>query len=236
MPHSAPRLRAARLPPHWRHSFSLRQRGVVLKRVGVRCYNFTSVARGPAGPAVARVPWSGGIGDVMNSIALLLQSGGVDRSSSMNAAMRQLLVLVFLQSAAAKSDVAVTAELTKVFLDNDDLRDEFVLRYGQEMRKGSEPPNDGIAVENGLHNALVGTILAHRDLFPTRAFSVKTDLGGGDSIATEIPAIGSPANTVQSGSSAAVNKLVSLLSALKAEGASHASEAAAARAYGALEG
>lgn len=169
-----------------------------------------------------------------NAISTLLQSLGVEQPSSATKAISNILVIVFLQSAVSKSDIAVTNELTKVFLENDDLRAEFIQQYYAEMTKVREHPGDGMTVENGLHNALANTIMNNRSLFPPRAFSIKTDVPGG-SIETEIPAYIGSAGQVKTGFNAAADKLTTLLSASSAEGTAYVSRLHAARAYGAEE-
>jgi len=171
----------------------------------------------------------------MNAISALMQSLGVDRATPVTKAISNILAIVFLQSAVSKSDIAVTNELTRAFLENDDLRAEFVREYRVAMKQGRQYPNDGITVENGLHIALVNTIMNNRELFPQRAFSIKTDLPGVGSIATEIPAAGAMGR-VHAGSTAAVDRLATLLGEVQAERQAALSSAEAARAYAAQGG
>lgn len=51
---------------------------------------------------------------------------------------------------------------------------------------------------NDRHIALFNAIAQNRDQFPSQAFHIKTDLPGGASIETEIPAIGGEAASPQS--------------------------------------
>lgn len=66
----------------------------------------------------------------------------------------------------------------------------------------------GALSENDAHIALFNSIMQNRDQFPAEAFHIKTDLPGGASIETEIPASGAGTSSSQSPQVISISRLI----------------------------
>jgi len=112
-----------------------------------------------------------------NAFAILQSSPDADEPAS---------ILSVLQSdSTVVSPPSVHESILKTFADDPQLQDAFAKKYAALMAK---PENADISVENGQHDVLYETIMNNRDAFPAQAFTIKTELPGGGSIETAIPA------------------------------------------------
>ncbi len=66
----------------------------------------------------------------------------------------------------------------------------------------------GSLSSNDTHIALFNSIMQNRDQFPAEAFHIKTDLPGGASIETEIPASGAGTSSSQSAQVISTSRLI----------------------------
>ena len=99
----------------------------------------------------------------------------------------------FVSSAAfSASGDGVLDDILSVFATNSDLAAQFADIFAAKM---ADEDLSGMHPDNARHIALYETIVANRDKFPPGEFYIHTELPGGGSITTLIPAIGAPADS-----------------------------------------
>lgn len=116
----------------------------------------------------------------------------------------------FITSSSFDTSLSNKSVLLKLFNENRELQASFETAFFAEMRKAKDfelPITD----ENGMHNALFSVVTQNRSLFPAGSFTIKTELPGGGSIETTIPASGKDASPIVSETRASTYKLSGLL-------------------------
>lgn len=142
-------------------------------------------------------------------------------------AAENIMAIVFLNSKVFRGDVGITSDVVDMFRYNDDLRQSLNDFYEADQASGGKTSGNG-ATQSAFHKVLAETISKHRSLFPSEEFTIRTDVAGGGTLETVIPAASSL-------STASSNSATSLLLTLFGTGSSSGSTASMStvnRAYG----
>lgn len=108
----------------------------------------------------------------------------------MRAAASRSPATTFVQSSSFSASSKSVSDAILAALSKPDLARFFNEANSKAMAK---QVNQGISLNNSRHIALFETIMANRDRFPSEEFFIHTELEGGASITTRIPALGSEA-------------------------------------------
>ncbi|MDQ0503569.1 hypothetical protein [Xanthobacter agilis] len=149
-------------------------------------------------------------------------------------AAENIMAIVFLNSKVFRGDVGITNDIVNVFRYNDDLRESLNAFYQATLAadgkgKDGKVQANGASTQSNFHDVLADTIAKHRSLFPSEEFTIRTDLPGGGTQETVIPAAG---GLVTSASSSAASLLATLFGT-GTTGGSSTSLTRATQAYGA---